>query len=133
MRILFFCCLLLQMSAVATAQTTETKAGDHFVEVMPEYPGGIPAILRLFGKNIQYPDVPKRQAIQGKVYVRFVVDSTGAVRNPEVKQGLGGFYDQEALRLVGLLERFIPAKDNGRSVSSYFNVPVSFTEPQKRK
>ncbi len=102
-------------------------------EEMPVYPGGNGEIIKLFEKNIQYPSVPKKQAVQGRVYIGFIVDSTGAVRNPQIRQSLGGFYDQEALRLVGLLERFTPAKDNGRPVPRYFTVPVSFTEPRKRK
>ncbi len=111
----------------------DSSAGVFVTEAMPMYPGGNGEILRLFKKNIRYPSVPKKQAVQGKVFIRFMVDSMGVVRNPEIVKGLGGFYDQEALRLMSLLERFIPAKDNGSPSARYLMVPIAFTEPEKRK
>ena len=60
------------------------------------------------------------------MYVKFVVDETGQVVNPEVIKGIGGGCDEEAVRVLRTLPRFTPGQQNGRPVKVYFNVPISF-------
>lgn len=96
------------------------------VEVMPVYPGGFPALLSYLGHHMKYPPLAMRNGIEGKVYVKFVVDETGQVVDPVVVKGIGGGCDEEAVRVLRSLPRFTPGQQNGRAVKVYFNVPISF-------
>jgi hypothetical protein len=43
------------------------------------YPGGVEALMRFVAENIQYPEEAKKKGIEGKLFIRFVVDETGKV------------------------------------------------------
>ena len=97
-----------------------------FVEQMPEFPGGHKAILDFIGRHLRWPARAIRDYVEGRVYVKFVVDKTGQVQNPVVVKGLGAGCDEEALRVVKLLPRFSPGREKDKPVAVYYNVPVKF-------
>lgn len=99
------------------------------IEQMPEFPGGNGEVIAFLQRHLVYPEAARREQIEGRVYVRFVVDSTGQVQRPELKKGLGSGCDDEALRVVKLLPRFTPGRQDGRAVATYFTVPVAFKLP----
>lgn len=100
---------------------------------MPEYPGGAGALIRDLGSRVRYPPEALRKGITGKVYVRFVVDETGQVRDVAIMQGMGHGLDAETVRAVGLLQRFQPGTQNGKPVKVYYNAPVTFSIQNARK
>ena len=57
---------------------------------------------RYVSKNMVYPKELKKQKVRGKVFVEFVIDSTGAIMQDNVRaiQKLHPTLDQEAVRLV---------------------------------
>ena len=55
------------------------------VEDMPEFPGGELALRKYIAENVRYPEMAKENDIQGTVYVRFVVDTDGSVKNVDYK------------------------------------------------
>ena len=60
-------------------------------EVMPVYPGGIPELMKFLQKNIRYPSLARENGLEGKVIVKFYIDTDGTVREPAVlKDGVGG-------------------------------------------
>lgn len=97
------------------------------VEQMPEYPGGNAALLRYLAQHTRYPALALRNSIEGRVFIKFVVDETGQVVNPVVVKGIGGGCDEEALRVLKTVPRFTPGQQNGRAVKVYFNLPITFT------
>lgn len=96
-----------------------------YVEQMPEFEGGLQALSRFLGKNLQYPALALRNQVEGKIFLKFVVNERGEVDNPTVLKGLGAGLDEEALRVVRLLH-FRPGMQNGRPVKVYFSLPISF-------
>jgi protein TonB len=97
------------------------------VEQMPAFPGGDAALLQYLSKNLKYPAVAQENGIQGKVIVRFVVSKTGDVGNVEVLKGIDPSCDKEAIRVVKMLPKFIPGKQNGNNVPVYYMLPVTFS------
>jgi protein TonB len=97
------------------------------VEEMPEFPGGDQKLLEYVQKNIKYPPVARENGIQGVVYVSFVVDREGKVKDAKILRGIGGGCDQEALRVIQGLPSWKPGKQNGRPVQVQYNMPVRFT------
>ena len=97
-----------------------------FAEHMPEYPGGKVAMLKFLFKNIKYPTEAVDNEVEGTVYLRFVVSKTGAVGSVQLVRGVDPLLDNEALRVVKLLKNFKPAMQNGKTVSVWYSVPISF-------
>jgi protein TonB len=84
------------------------------------------AINNVLRKNLKYPADMKIAGIEGTVYLRFVVDKTGNINNVEVLKTPHAQLSNEAIRVLKLLPEFFPAKQNGRTVSQYYTLPVSF-------
>ena len=97
-----------------------------YVEQMPVFPGGQEALLQYIAKNIKYPAMALRNQVEGRVFIKFVVGPDGAVTNVEVQKGIGAGCDEESMRVIKNLPRFTPGKQNGRAVSVYYTVPVTF-------
>jgi protein TonB len=60
------------------------------------------------------------------VYVSFVVDSKGNVTDVKILRGIGGGCDEEALRVVKMMPKWHPGKQNGKNVRVLFNMPIYF-------
>ena len=97
------------------------------VEEMPEYVGGDNARVEFMSKNIVYPTMAKESGIQGTVYVKFVVEPDGSMSNITMLRGIGGGCDEEALRVVRMLPKWKPGKQNGNPVRVWFTLPIKFT------
>jgi len=108
-------------------EVEEAKPIFTIVEEMPSFPGGEGELAKFLGANIVYPQIAKESAIQGTVYVSFVVDSKGKVTDVKVLRGIGGGCDEEALRVVRMMPSWRPGKQNGQSVRVQFNMPIRFT------
>jgi protein TonB len=106
----------------------EPEEPDFFVVVedMPQYPGGEAAMYKWLGKNIKYPQVAKENGIEGKVYVQFIIDEKGKVRDAKVVRGIGGGCDEEALRVVKEMPEWKPGKQRGKPVRVQFTIPIHF-------
>ncbi len=97
------------------------------VEEMPSFPGGEEKMLAYIAKNIKYPPVARENNIIGRVYVSFVVDKDGKIKEAKILRGIGGGCDEEALRVVKSMPDWKAGRQNGRSVQVQFNLPVNFT------
>jgi len=96
------------------------------VEEMPEYPGGIPALLKYIGENLVYPPEASSNNIQGKINLKFVVNPDGSVDRIEVLKSVDPLLDNEAVRVVKTLPKFKPGKQGGIPVHVWFSIPVVF-------
>ena len=96
------------------------------VEVMPTYRGGEAERIKYLNKNVKYPKIAKENGIQGPVYVEFVLDKEGFIRDAVVKRGIGGGCDEEALRVVKAMPGWIPGEQRGRKVSVKMVMTINF-------
>jgi TonB family protein len=98
------------------------------VEVMPQFGnGGEDDLASYLKNNLKYPAEAKEKKIKGTVYVSFVVDKTGKVRDAKILRGVGYGCDEEVLRIVKSMPDWIPGKDKGTAVNVQYNLPVNFT------
>jgi len=97
------------------------------VENMPEFPGGDAARMKFLQDNIRYPQLARESGIQGTVYVTFVVERDGSVTDVRVLRGIGGGCDEEAVRVIRAMPRWVPGKQRGQAVRVQFNMPIRFT------
>jgi len=94
---------------------------------MPEFPGGMAALMKYLAENIKYPSLAKESGIQGRVFINFVVEPDGAISNVKVLRGIGGGCDEEAVRVVERMPKWSPGKQRGKPVRVSYNLPVKFT------
>lgn len=98
------------------------------VDSLPVFKDGDPGIVKFIKDNIKYPRDAKVKNIQGKVFVKFIVEKDGSVSNVEILKGSNPLLDAEALRVVGSLPKFEkPAKQAGEKVRVNYVIPITFT------
>jgi periplasmic protein TonB len=97
------------------------------VEEQPGYPGGDEARIKFLQENIKYPEEAKELGVQGKVFVTFVVEVDGSITDVRVLRGIGAGCDEEAIRVVKSMPRWVPGKQRGQPVRVQFNLPIKFT------
>lgn len=97
-------------------------------EKLPMYKGGIEKLYSFIRKNLIYPEWEKHQKIEGRVILSFIVEKDGSISNPKVlrvpegSQNLGN----EALRILKLMPKWIPAENFDEKVRFYYSIPVLF-------
>ncbi|MCA1760005.1 MAG: energy transducer TonB [Bacteroidales bacterium] len=134
----FIAASVLFTAVLCQAQTQENKMKDGVyqeVEEMPEYPGGINALKSEIASSINYPDEAKKNGIQGKVFVSFVVDEQGKVTNAKIERGVEASLDQESLRVVNNLKSWKPGKEKGKAVKVTYTIPINYAlegKPDKK-
>lgn len=97
------------------------------VEEMPEFPGGQEALRKFIANEVKYPVEAQEKAIQGKVFVNFVVSETGVVKDAKIARGVDPIIDNEALRVVNNLPAWKPGKQKGVAVNVSYTVPINFS------
>ena len=113
---------------ISQAQEKEQKKGDVFmvVEEMPEYPGGLDGLKDFIVENVKYPEQAKKNKVEGKVFVSFVIDEQGNVTNAKVVRAVDPELDKEALRVVNKMEKWTPGKQKGENVKVQYTLPIQF-------
>ena len=96
------------------------------VEQMPVFPGGDKAFGEFIGKEIKYPEDAKKAGINGKVFVKFVVNKEGNVVNSTIARGVSPSLDNEALRVINKMPKWAPGKQGGKDVDVELTVPIAF-------
>ncbi len=96
------------------------------VEEMPSFRNGEKAMLDFIAENVVYPENAKKKKLHGRVYVSYIIDKDGYVRDPKVLRGIGGGCDEEALRVVLKMPNWNPGYQNGRPKNVQFILPVNF-------
>ena len=98
------------------------------VEEMPEFPGGMSALMDFIRKNLHYDKtlVPETIGIP-RVIVQFVIDEEGNIIHPVVLRGLNLELDEEALRVVRLMPKWKPGRQSGKPQKVRYAIPVYFS------
>lgn len=104
----------------------ESETAFTLVEEMPSFPGGETARNKFLAENVVYPQLATESGIEGTVYVSFIVDTKGNITEVKVLRGIGGGCDEEALRVIKLMPRWKPGRQNGKFVRVLFNMPIYF-------
>lgn len=105
---------------------SETKVYD-LVEEMPEFPGGDKELSMFLINNTTYPDEAIQNQMEGRAFVKFIINDKGKVTNPEIVRSSGhSILDEEAIRVVSSLPDWTPGKLKGEVVHVNFTIPINF-------
>jgi agarase len=122
--------LVLQMKKI-NASIEEIAAEAH-MDVPPgtqmaQYQGGSIAMLNFLKQNSRYPLLSSASA-KKPLIIQFTVRSTGKTDQIKVVRGDNPKLNEEAIRLIKLMPDWIPARYKGRSIESYYTLPMRFAE-----
>ena len=76
-------------------------------------------------RNFRYPEIAQEKNIQGRVYINFIISECGYIENIRVR-GPDENLEKEAIRIISLLPRMIPGKQDGKAVRVPFSIPITF-------
>ncbi|HZX57410.1 MAG TPA: energy transducer TonB [Mucilaginibacter sp.] len=97
------------------------------VEQEPSPVGGMSAFYQYLMTNIHYPEYEKKNNIQGKVFLTFVIEKDGTLNDIRVLRGVSRAIDAEAIRVLKNAPKWNPGMQSGRPVRVQYNVPLSFS------
>lgn len=100
--------------------------------------GGVIQLLTFLQKNIKYPDAAQVTQTEGRVLVSFVIEKDGSISNAEIVgspsnydivESVSPILDAEVLRVVGLMDKWTPGKQDGKLVRVKYTLPIHFKIP----
>lgn len=99
------------------------------VDKMPEFVGGIDSLMGYLTNNINYPEWELKNKIGGTVYVSFVVDKTGKVKEAKIARTVMGSknFDAEVLRVINKMPDWTPGELHDKKVDVQYHLPIKFT------
>lgn len=117
---------LLAVSYAQVPSHQDTTA--MFINVVeePSYPGGISELKKYLMANVAYPAAADSAQIKGRVFVSFIIEIDGQLMDITVLKGLGYGCDEEAVRVVRMMPRWIPGRQSGKLVRVRYNLPILF-------
>ena len=117
---------IIKEKVIVSEPVVKPKEVLKFAEQMPEFNGGFLAMQKYLQKNIRYPQAALHMGTTGIVYVEFVIETDGAITDAKVIRGIGDGCDEEALRAVTNMPKWVPGKQNGQEVRVRTTVPIKF-------
>ena len=96
------------------------------VEQQPQFPGGEAALMKFIKENLRYPSVLNESCIQGRVTLSFIIEEDGSITDIKCMRSPHDDLTKEAIRVVKLMPKWLPGKQNGKAVRVKYVLPVSF-------
>ena len=112
--------------AQSSSSNDSNKEVFKIVKDMPEFPGGDLALRKYIAEKVKYPEDAKKEGIQGKVFVIFVVSKDGSTTDAKIARGVHPSLDKEALRVINNSPVWKPGSQRGKKVNVEFTVPINF-------
>ncbi|RPE09661.1 TonB family protein [Chitinophaga lutea] len=102
------------------------------VSSLPQFSGGGQALRYYIKQNMQYPKEARAAGITGAITVEFLILANGRVGNPATMGEVIGYgLEEEAMRLVEKMPKWIPAKLDGKAVTTKHQIVIRFEPPGK--
>lgn len=102
------------------------------VEEMPSFPGGDQKLMEYIANNINYPQEARDKGIEGRVFIRMVIEKDGSVSNVKLLRGIGGGCDEEAERVIKSMPKWKPGMMKGEPVPVSYQIPINFKLAEKQ-
>jgi len=123
--------VVLLFSSLAFCQDIETgpeyKTVDgaidwaNSVDVSPEFPGGNKELYEFITANYKTPEI---KGLIGRVFVQFTVETDGSLTDIKSIRDIGFGTGEEAVRVMSICPKWIPAKRKGETVSVKYTLPI---------
>lgn len=118
------------------SDTAETKSGKEFPcipETFPQFPGGNIALFEYLSKNIKFPKSKENEDVKVRVVTTFTVEKDGSITHAKIVRSQGEAFDNEALRVINGMPKWIPGTQNGKAVRVKYTLPITFSTTDSDK
>ena len=117
---------ILQETAAQTPDTTDVVPFALIDPLCkPMFNGGADIeFAKWVNENLTYPEAAKKEGVQGRMVLRFVIYPDGKVRDVEVMRGVHPEMDAEAVRVVSSSPDWKPGTVNGKPVKVSYILPI---------
>lgn len=95
-------------------------------EVPPEFPKGIPALMKFLSENVKYPKDAQDAKKEGRVIAQFVVTTDGSIADVKIIRGVYPSLDEEAIRVIKSMPKWKPGTQDGKPINVRYTLPVMF-------
>ncbi len=110
--------------AVDLTSKTSNEISIHMME--PSFVGGNEALAAYMRNNLRYPEIAKKNGIEGTVMLEYYIKDNGTIENVKVIKSANALLNMEAIRLVENMPSWNPAIQNGATTSVKYRLPVTF-------
>lgn len=94
--------------------------------INPKYKGGVEEMNKFITENLKIPGDSKVSGLYGKVYVAFKVAEDGSLIDIEISQGISESMNEEAIRVVKAMPKWIPGTKGGKNTTMRYYIPIEF-------
>lgn len=91
---------------------------------MPEFPGGQAEMYKFLAENIKYLTLSTDNQVHGKIYVKFVIKKDGSIDDIQVIKGSHEKLNDEVIRVIKLMPKWVQGMQNDQVVDCYFTLPI---------
>lgn len=133
MKIVIFTLILILTSLVSCSQSVKTSTNKNevktdsiyiYVEKMPEFPGGMDELMNFIRKNLIYPEETVENGVSGRTIISFVIDLDGSVTQQTIIRSIDSTLNQEVIRMISCMPKWIPGEHNGKKVKVRILLPI---------
>lgn len=119
-----------RLKASATFKDASGRIVYNKAEVDPSFAGGTQEMRLFLQNNLKYPETAKKEGFEGTVFVDFIIDEKGQVREVVATDVVGEDVDfllkEEAVRVVASMPNWTPGMQHGKPVDTSFSIPITF-------
>lgn len=116
--------------ATPTFKDASGKIVYYKAEIDPSYTGGYAELKKYLRDNINYPEQARQNGQEATVFVEFVVDASGKIRDVVAAEVVGDEGDdafkKESVRVVSSMPGWNPGRQQGKAVDASFSIPITF-------
>jgi protein TonB len=117
---------IIEAGRIAQSEKAKDEVIFTIVEQHATYPGGDDKMRQFLRDEMKYPAIAREAGIQGTVYIEFTCGKDGSIRDVTVARGVIQVLDDEAVRVVKLMPKWLPGRQRGQAVTTRFTIPIQF-------
>lgn len=135
--LIFTITLMINISSLSAQNGVSAKLIPVEVEsadiIAPQFPGGEAGLYKFIESNTRYPYLLLKIDMEGDLDIKFNIDKNGVVQDVEITRGFDPVADDEVIRMVKAMPRWIPATDSGQPVKMEQKLTISFKADEDLK
>lgn len=110
----------------------DTNIIHEFVDQFPEFEGGADSLFSFINNNFEVPEAAVEMGLEGRIFVRFIINRDGSVENPEIVRGIGSdpLFERPIEKLFRAMPNWKPGMKDGRIVRCYYHLPLRIKLPE---
>ena len=98
-----------------------------YTDINSSYKGGPAQLMKYLSQNIRYPSLARENGLEGKIIVKFAINSFGDIKDVKIlKDGVGGGCAEESIRVIKNMPPWNPSYFYGFPLNTEYVLPVTF-------